>query len=557
TGTELRAELGISRREGETATGWLVEAQHQTASLDLLAYARQVEADYGIGQQNGAEIGRRKIGLDGRVRLAEDLSLLGSLWQDDSLVDTSRRRAAQAQINLTRRSTDLRVGITHFDDRLADGTTNTSTVLEAGATQRLMDNRLELSGATAIALDEAESIDLPARHRVGVRYAITEDVRLVGSYEIADGANVDSRQLFGGIETTPWRGGQVVTSIGQQTIGELGVRSFAAFGLSQTLQVTDELTIDATLDGNRTLNGAPDTGDLVNPLQPAASGGQLTGGRQFEEFTAVTLGGAWRKDRWSVVARGEYRDGEQAERRGITFGAIRQLGEGSIVGSGATWTSAETRDGASSEIFDASIAFAHRPDASAVAMLGKLEFRSDSIEDAIAGQAGGEGRTALTVDGDAVTRRLVGSLSTNWSPRGWKVDESGLRQQVRRDEYTLFVGARYNFDRFEGTEFSGTTLIAGLDARIGIGADFELGASGTVRTNIEEALTDFAYGPTVGFSPVEGMLVTVGYNVEGFRDGDFAAARNTNKGVFAAVRIKFDNDLFASLGNALGIGGRR
>ncbi|QIQ86332.1 hypothetical protein [Erythrobacter sp.] len=557
TGTELRAELGISRRDGESATGWLVEAQHQTGDLDLLAYAREVEADYGIGQQNGAEVGRRKFGLDGRVRLAEDLSLLTSLWQDDSLVDPSRRRAAQAQVNLTRRSTDLRVGIVHFDDRLADGSTNTSTVLEAGATQRLLENRLELSAATAIALDEAESIDLPARHRVGVRYAVTEDVRLVGTYEIADGANISSRQLLGGIETNPWRGGQVVTSIGQQTIGELGVRSFAAFGLSQTLQLSSEFTLDATIDGNRTLNGAPDTSDLVNPLQPAASGGQLTGGQQFEDFTAVTLGGAWRKDRWSIVARGEYRDGEQADRMGATFGAIRQLGEGSIVGSGATWTRAETRGGAASEIFDASIAFAHRPDASEVAMLGKLEFRSDRIEDAVAGQPGAAGRTALTVDGDAVTRRLVGSLSTNWSPRGWTFDDSGLKQQVRRDEYSLFVGARYNFDRFEGTEFAGTTLIAGIDARIGIGEDFELGASASVRTNIEDEVTDFAYGPTIGFSPVEGMLLTVGYNVEGFRDGDFAAVRNTDKGVFAAVRMKFDNDLFASLGNALGIGRRR
>ena len=557
TGTEVRAELGISRREGDNATGWLIEAQHQTGSLDLLAYAREVEADYGVGQQNGAEVGRRKVGLDGRVRLAEDLTLLSSLWQDDSLIDASRRRAAQGQINLTRRSTDLRIGITHFDDRLADGTNNTSTVLEAGATQRLMDNRLELSAATAIALDDAESIDLPARHRVGVRYAITQDVRIVGTYEIADGANIDSRQLLGGIETTPWRGGQVVTSIGQQTIGELGVRSFAAFGLSQTLQVTPELTLDATLDGNRTLNGAPDTSDLVNPLQPAASGGQLTGGQQFEDFTAVTFGGAWRKDRWSLVARGEYRDGEQADRMGVTFGAIRQLGAGSIVGSGATWTMAETRNGASSEIFDASIAFAHRPDASEVAMLGKLEFRSDAIEDAVAGQAGAAGRTALVVDGNSVTRRLVGSVSTNWSPRGWEADESGLRQQVRRDEYTLFLGARYNFDRFEETEFSGTTLIAGLDARIGLGESFELGASASVRTNIEDEVTDFAYGPTIGFSPVEGMLLTVGYNIDGFRDGDFAAARNTDKGVFAAVRMKFDNDLFASLGNAIGIGGRR
>ena len=28
----LRAEIAVSRREGEAATGWLVEAQHQTAA---------------------------------------------------------------------------------------------------------------------------------------------------------------------------------------------------------------------------------------------------------------------------------------------------------------------------------------------------------------------------------------------------------------------------------------------------------------------------------------------------------------------------------------------
>lgn len=546
--TELRAEFGASRREGQTATGWIAEAQHQTGKLDVLAYARQLDADYGIGQQNGAELGRRKFGVDGRVLLTDTLSVLGSVWQDDSLADSTRRRAAQVQLQLTRQRTDLRIGISHFNDRLADGSTNTSTVAEAGVTQRLFDNKLELSAATAIALDQAESIDLPARHRLGVRYAITDDVRLVGSYEIADGEEIDARSLRGGIEVTPWQGGQIVTTVGQETIGEFGNRSFAAFGLSQTVQVSPTLSVDATLDGSRTLGGAPDVGDVVNPQQPVATGGQITGANLFEDFTAVTLGAAWRKDRWSVTARGEYRDGEEADRQGITFGAIRQLGEGSIVGSGATWTKAGTPNGATTEIFDASLAFAHRPDNSEIAMLGKLEYRSDRIVDAIAGEAGGAGRTALIVDGDATSRRLVASWSTNWSPRDWDEDEIGVKHQTRRDEYSLFLGARHNFDEFEGTEFSGTTLLGGLDARIGIGEKFEIGASGTVRTNLEDNVTSFSYGPTIGFVPVDGLLLTVGYNVEGFRDGDFAEARNTQKGVFAAVRLKFDTDTFSFLG---------
>ena len=545
--TEVRAELGVSRSEGETATGWIAEAQHQTGDLDLLAYARQLDEDYGIGQQNVVEQGRRKFGLDGRVLLTEQLSVLGSVWQDDSLTDTSRRRAAQAQLTLQRKNTLLRLGIAHFDDRLGDGSTATSTVLEVGATQRLFDAALEVSASTSIALDQTESLDLPARHRFGVRYQVVQDVRLAASYELADGENFNSRQLRGGIEATPWQGGQIITTLGQESIGEFGNRSFAAFGLAQNLQVTPELTLDATVDGNRSLNGSPDVSDLVNPNQPAASGGQLAGGLAFEDFTALTFGAGWRKDRWSVTARGEYRDGEQADRTGVTFGAIRQVGEGSVVGSGATWTRAENTNGSITEIMDASLAFAYRPDVSEVAALGKLEYRSDKVTGAVAGDVAGAGRTALIVDGDATSRRLVASLSTNWSPRGWDEDEFGINQQTRRDEYTLFLGARYNLDEFEGTEFSGTTVLAGADARIGLTDLFEIGATGTVRANLDDDVTSFSYGPMVGVSPVQDMLITVGYNVEGFRDGDFEAARNTQEGVFAAVRLKFDAETFAFL----------
>ena len=110
------------------------------------------------------------------------------------------------------------------------------------------------------------------------------------------------------------------------------------------------------------------------------------------------------------------------------------------------------------------------------------------------------------------------------------------------------MGGRYNFDEFEGTEFSGTTLLVGADARIGISDKFEIGASATVRTNLEDDVTSFSYGPTIGYVPVDGMLLTVGYNVEGFRDGDFSEARNTDKGVYAAVRFKFDTETFDFLG---------
>ncbi len=562
--TEMRAEVGASRTDGDTSFAWMVEAEHHTGNLDILAYAKRLDADYGVAQQNIAERGRRKFGADARYSVSEQLDISGSVWRDDSLTDSARRTAVQVQGVYRTDKTDIRLGVARFSDRLSDGTRGQSTVLEGGVNRRLLDGRLELGASSAIALEGTDSIDLPTRHRLDAGYAITSNVRAIASYEIAEGDAIDARTIRAGLEVTPWQGAQLVTNFGQQDIAELGKRSFAAFGLSQTLPLTTNLTLDATIDGSRTLGGA-DPAAVINPAQPVASGGFVgQDGSLFEDFTAATLGATWRRDRWSATGRAEYRDGEFADRRGFTFGAIRQLGEGSVIGSGFTYTEADGNGGlgngnigtpnvgasnVGTSIFDATIAAAHRPASSAFAFLGKVEYRADSVTNAIAGEAGPAGRTALTVDGDARSRRLIGSLSTNWSPRGTDDEnEDGVRDSYQRTELGVFVGARYNFDRFNGFDLAGFTALGGVDARIGIGDRFEVGGTATVRANLTDNVTSFSVGPQVGFVPADGILLTVGYNVTGFRDDDFSAARNTDRGIYAAIKIKFDADTFSFLG---------
>lgn len=69
-----------------------------------------------------------------------------------------------------------------------------------------------------------------------------------------------------------------------------------------------------------------------------------------------------------------------------------------------------------------------------------------------------------------------------------------------------------------------------------------------MRSNLADKTTAFAIGPQIGFSPAKDMLVMLGYNVTGFRDPDFSAARTTDKGLFIALRAKFDDSLFGLTG---------
>ncbi|MBX9885041.1 MAG: hypothetical protein K2X68_08720, partial [Novosphingobium sp.] len=395
----------------------------------------------------------------------------------------------------------------------------------------------------------------------------------ISDYEIGGGGQGETRTLRGGLEVQPWTGAKIATVIGQQStrglvagsgdpaapapapapaitgqgISEQGKRAFASYGLAQSLPISKALTIDATIDGNKVIGGKSAL---------ATNGGTAVVGASSqttiaEDFMAYTLGATWRSGRWSANARAELRDGELSKRKGLTFGAIRQLGEGSVVGGAVTWSTIRDASGARSEVGSAAISIAHRPATSAFAFLSKLEFRSDRISGVTAatgnGNPNGTGAatdgTALTVDGNARSRRIVASFSGDWAPSG-RVDG----QMVQRTEIGVFVAARHNLDRYQGFDLAGTTVLGGLDARIGIGRRIEVGGSATVRRSLSDGTTSYAVGPQIGIVPADNVMVVIGYNLTGFRDRDFAAARSTSKGVFATMRVKFDSGTLGFLG---------
>ncbi|MBY0393897.1 MAG: hypothetical protein K2Q27_11600 [Novosphingobium sp.] len=572
--TEVRAEAALSHATGGnlaagqagsgTKSAWMVELERHDARLDVLAYIRSLNANFGVGQVSIGELGRRKIGLDTRYRISQKWLVSGTAWQDTSLVDGSKRSAIQLGTTWNSAGTELRLAVARYSETLAQGVAagptgakgGSTTLIEAGSTKRLFDNKLELSAAGSIAIGRSDATSYQApRYRLGLRYAITPDVRLISDYEIGNGSQGETRTLRGGLEVQPWTGAKIATVVGQQAtkglpvateqqaIAEQGKRAFASYGLAQSLPVSKALTLDATIDGNKVIGGKSAL---------ATNGGTAVVGASSqttiaEDFTAYTLGGTWRSGRWSATARAELRDGELTKRKGLTFGMIRQMGEGSVVGGAVTWARSRDATGAQSEVGSAAISIAQRPATSAFAFLSKLEFRSDRISGVTAASATGTGAatdgTALTVDGNARSRRIIGSFSGNWAPSG-RVDG----QMVQRTEIGIFVAARHNLDRYQGFDLAGTTVLGGVDARIGIGKRIEVGGSATVRRSLSDGTTSYAVGPQIGIVPADNVMVVIGYNLTGFRDRDFAGARNTTKGVFATMRVKFDSNSLAALG---------
>lgn len=553
--TEVRAELAVSDAKavngGAAAAGsakaWLIEAEHHSSNADFLAYVRERESGFGAGQLNRGEDGTRKFGVDARLRATRTLSLTGSAWQEDYLDTGSRRRAARMLAEYDNGTTVARAGLTHADDRLTDGTRNRSNIVQLGATQRLMGKRLELDAQTEFALGGKDaSVDFPTRHRLGARFAVTRDVNLVGSYEIADGDTIKARTARLGFDLAPWAGARLLATANSQEIGEYGPRSFAAYGLSQSLKLGERWSVDLSVDGNRTIGGVR-ARDVLNVDQPVASGGFLgNGGTLTEDFIAISTGATYRADRWTLTGRAEYRDGELANRYGLTLGGLRQLGEGRALGALFTYAKASgSGTTPTTEVINFEMSWAHRPADSRVSWLNKSEFRSDKVRDAIAGQPGPIGGGALTIDGDATSRRLLNSLSLNWAPLGER-GQDGMWYE--RAEFGLFWGTRYNFDRFGADDVKGWSNLIGADFRFNLGEHVDVGASGTVRVGTDADTVSWAGGPTVTLAPMKNANITFGYNFAGFHDRDFEDARFSRSGAYVTFKLKFDQTSFAGLG---------
>lgn len=550
--TEIRAEYASSDAEarrgagfaGGRASAWLLEAEHHSGALDLLVYARERQAGFGVGQLTGAGDGTRKFGFDAQLRLGTQMSLTASGWHEDYLTRDARRNAARIMAQWRTNETTLRAGLTYADDRLSTGETNRSTIVQLGATQRFFGQRLEVDASTEFALSgNNDSVDFPARHRLAARFGLSSAVSLVGAYEITEGGTVDAETLRAGFDVRPWEGGRITASGNQQAIGELGSRTFAAYGLTQSFQLSEQLSVDATVDGQRTMGGIR-ARDILDPAHPVASGGFLDGyGSITEDFLAVTAGATWRNEDWSITGRAEYRDGELADRTGATLGALRRIGEGSAFGGLLTWAKAEGTTLASTEVLSAEVSWAHRPADSRWSFLNKLEFRLDQVDGARTGERPAIGGPALTITGDARSRRLINSLAINWSPMG---ERDGLWGE--RGEYALFWGVRHSSDRIGEDDVAGWSTVVGLDLRFDLAEQVGVGVSGNVRTGTDARATAWAVGPQVVVTPFDNANLVIGYNINGFRDRDFEESRYTRSGIYATFRLKFDQTSLRGLG---------
>ena len=163
-------------------------------------------------------------------------------------------------------------------------------------------------------------------------------------------------------------------------------------------------------------------------------------------------------------------------------------------------------------------------------MLERLELRRDRADAGI--QTSNLLGAANVIGNGQISTRVVNNLAVNYRI-GSEGDGHGW-------EASVYHGAKYVIGRFGDDRYTGFIDVIGFDLRQDLGPRIDLGLQASRQHSWSSHATSYSVGPSLGFSPGNGVWMSAGYNLRGFHDRDFEEARYTRQGPFVTMRMKFD-----------------
>ncbi|MDH3431206.1 MAG: OmpA family protein [Gammaproteobacteria bacterium] len=487
-----------------SGTAQSISLEHNGERVDVRAYIREVEDDFGMGYQSAADKGFRRLGVDVRSEISERLSLDGEAGWQQNLETQDIRNLARAQLRYERESFAATLGVTHAEDKFDDGEKRTSDLADIGVSQKLFGGKLTLRAGTSTAIaDDADNTDFTDRFVLGADYSVSKNVDLIAEYEEADGAGIDATMTRLGIRATPWSRAQMNTYVSEE-VTEFGPRLFANVGLVQGFQLNDRWTFDIGVDQSNTLVG-PDA-------RPFDGDRELVSGSLNEDFLAAFVGAMYSAEAWSANSRIEHRNSDSEERTSLLMGWYRQPSAGHGLSAGLKILESANISGNELTTADLKVGWAYRMANSEWSFLDRVDL---IYEDA-------------NTSGEALnTWRLINNFNAN-------------RRFSAATQMSLQYAFKYVRSEFGGDGYTGYTDLLGFDLRRGIRGNWDIGANASLYHSYESEIIDYGFGVDVGYKLRDNMWLTLGYNLTGFHDSDFSQARYTAQGPYLRISIKAD-----------------
>lgn len=513
-GTLLKAEVATSNRTAgavdEAGSAMSLTLEHQSEAVDVRAYLQEVDQEFGLGQQNSAEKGIRKLGIDGRARVSTRFYVDGEASWQQNLETDAIRTAARAQVRYESEGFTATGGLLHAADKFEDGETRQSDLAELGISRNF--GPLLLRANSSFELSDPANADYPHRLVFGADYKMYEGVKLFAEYEEASGAQLDASMTRLGVRATPWARAQLNSSITNQET-EFGPRLFSNVGLVQGFKLSEHWVLDVGLDQANTLTG-PD-------LRQFDEDRELASGSFNDDFLAAFVGASYTAELWTANSRLEYRNSDNEKRKSLLSGWYREPALGHGLSAGLNVFTAKSLNGNESAVVAFKFGWAWRRADSRWSFLNRTDVVSEN--ETLAHQ-------------EQQARRIVNNFNANL--------RISARAQLSLQYAMKLVGTS-----FDDKDYSGYTDLIGLDFRRSFKRKWDWGAHTSIHHVYSTDSIDYGIGLDVGYNLRDNLWISLGYNVAGFHDADFAQARYTAQGPYLQIAMKTDQHALRAIAN--------
>jgi uncharacterized repeat protein (TIGR01451 family) len=540
---ELRAEIATSTSKTEagerSGEAILLEAERRTETLSLTGYFREEGAGFGLGQQSSQTSSLRRIGaqLSAQLGVSEvegrsDRSvrrLEAQAYREENLGSGASRSVADVALTQDSQTLGLSAGLRAVSEDFDTGAdARQSLLLTAGIRKTFVEHGLTVTASheepvSAGGSNGDEATLFPGRTSLGLDKTLSRRATLNLRHEITDGSNASGENTIAGISWEPLSGTQVKAATDMIT-NDSGRRIGATVGVDQVWQINKAWTVGAGLARRANIDGGDEpldvtADDAISPLEDGVRS-TLTGS---ESYTSGYFGAAYQVDDTALSGRFEMRDSATGDRTLITLGGAREVTEKLSFSAAARYQDENIEEGESREKTDVRIGAAWRPRGEGLILLNRFDVGQDERQ-------GGQKRT-----------KVVNNLSAN-------VMVSDQTQA------SFYHGIKYVETEFAGAKADGVTNLLGAEVRHDITKTIDLGLHGAWTSGEASGTSKWSVGPSIGVTPTDNVWVSVGWNVTGFEDEDFEAARYTRSGPYIKLRAKFDQNTLKGVVKKLGLG---
>jgi uncharacterized repeat protein (TIGR01451 family) len=541
--TELRAEYAKSETQSErgrtSGDAVLIEATRRTDRISATGYYREESEGFGLGQQASSTSAIRRLG----AQISAELGVIDKADSSDRIVRSIEAQAYH-ETNLSQdaernvgdivwqqdsQTLGVRAGFRAVSENFGETAAPRQSVLAlAGLRKSFVDQGLTISAVFEKPIkargNNSEEVTLfPERTVLGVDKSLGQRATANLRHEITNGANASGQNTFAGITWQPLGGTKISASTDMIT-NDSGRRIGATVGVDQVWQINQAWSVGAGLARRTNVDGTdtpldPTADVALGPLEDGIRS-PLTGA---EQYRSGYLGAAYQSEDMAGSARLEARESTSGSRLVAVLGGAREITK-SLSFSGAARHQWENPTGqAVREETDIWLGAAWRPRGEGVIVLNRLD----------AGRAR---------QGDDQNRtKIVNNLAVN-------------AMVTKQTQVSLYHGFKHVETEFEGAQASGTTHLIGAEVRHDVYKGVDIGLQTTWSSSDASRTETWSFGPSVGFSPDKNVWVSLGWNVSGFGDADFEAAKYRNEGPYIKLRAKFDQNTAKGLLSSLGLG---